>query len=85
MNWSLSEIAVRLTSSRLSSTWFGRGMLWVLASSVLMTIASGVSFWQARSEALQVARDRAHGEAVRAAQVISNDMDRLPIVVRGTA
>lgn len=72
-------------SGPLSGTRFGKALLWLTAASALLTVISGVAFWQARSAALQVARDRAHGEAVRAAQVISDDMDRLPNVVRGIA
>lgn len=49
------------------------------------TLLFGAQYWREQHAALQTARERAHGEAVRAARVIDADLARMPGVVRALA
>ena len=65
-----------------------RGDRWLTicaAATLLATIVFGVQYWRAQQRALTQARERAHGEAQRAARVIEADLSRMPGIVRAIA
>lgn len=51
----------------------------------ILTFVSGGQFWWTRHRVVSAARDRAQGEALRAAKVIDGELQRFETVVRGVA
>ena len=70
---------------RLAKARVSRILVYCCLISLLATALFGASFWWSRRQTLATARDRAHGEVVRAARVIDQDLGRLPGIVRGIA
>src|SRR5262245_29548840 len=55
------------------------------AVGAIVTTAFGVIYWRARQQTIDTARGRARAEAVRAAQVIDNELKRFQAVVDAVA